>query len=234
MVKTLLMTLTGEIFQPIRVYYDLFDKTKAVKALSKLRCIKFDSTKGRWVWLYADEAKRIKLKKSYSDVPKKLRPIVLGSFFFKKEGEMYLELRSFERATEAIVFFDRYIDRSIAKVIDVITVNRLFSSEEYKINLDVLFADKKVVNNNPEDLLKQMEPLKEEKSIKKRLKTAFSFIMKEVKKQLPEVERFPIHFCEDGITPLKTSLIMRQNIALEYYKGNKNYNFMDILKKVPS
>ena len=105
MEKTLLMTLTGEIFQPVRVYYDLFDKEKAIKSIRKLRCIDYDKSKDRWVWLYSDEAKRIKLKKSYSDIPKKLRPIVLGSFFFKKENEMYLELRSTERTTEAIVFF---------------------------------------------------------------------------------------------------------------------------------
>lgn len=35
--KTVLMTMTGEIFQPVRVYYDLFDRERVIKALSKFR-----------------------------------------------------------------------------------------------------------------------------------------------------------------------------------------------------
>jgi len=232
MEKALLATITGEIFQPVRVYYDLFDKEKAIKSIRKLRCIDYDKSKDRWVWLYSDEAKRIKLKKSYSDIPKKLRPIVIGSFFFKKQDEMYLELRSTERTTEAIVFFDRYIDRSIAKVIDVVVVNRLFSTDGYKINLDTLFDEKNVIIENPDDILNKMEPLKEEKNAIKRIFGAWSFMKKSMKKPFPEVERFPIHFYEDGIKSLKAALIMRQSIAIEHWKGNKDFTSLDLFKKI--
>jgi hypothetical protein len=232
MTKSLLATMTGELFQPIRVYYELFDKEKAIKSISKLRCIDYDKTKDRWVWLYQDEAKRIRFSKSYSDIPKKLRPIILGSLYFRKENEMFLELRSLERATEAVIFFDRYINRSIAKATDATIVNRLFSGEEAKIDLDTLFDDKKVVVKNPNDLINKLEPLKEEKNTRKRLDRAWSMMEEDMKTPFPELERFPINFYEDGIASLKTGLMMRQNIALEHWKGNKDFNFMDLFKNL--
>ena len=43
---------------------------------------------------------------------------------------MILDLRSVEPAWTAIPFFDKYIPRSVAKVIEAEVVNRLFSAEE--------------------------------------------------------------------------------------------------------
>src|SRR5712692_7269865 len=54
-------------------------------------------------------------------------PIVLRYFRFTSAEDMYLDVRSCERATKAVVFFDRYLKRSIARVTHAAIVNRLFA-----------------------------------------------------------------------------------------------------------
>ena len=124
--KQLLMTMTGEIHQPVRLYYQVVDQAAVCKVFAKLRCLDEDQDNHRWVWLYHGEAKKLKFHTSYSAIPRKMRPIVLGAFRFTSAEEMSLDVRSCERATKAVVFFDRYLARSIARVTHAAIVNRLF------------------------------------------------------------------------------------------------------------
>src|SRR2546430_8842937 len=78
--KQLLMTMTGEMHQPVRLYYEVMDQAAVVKAFAKLRCMDEDQDNQRWVWLYHGEAKKLKFHTSYSAIPRKMRPIVLGAF----------------------------------------------------------------------------------------------------------------------------------------------------------
>jgi hypothetical protein len=216
--KKLLVTMTGEIYQPIRVYYRLFDKKAVIKRFSKLRCMDFDRAGNRWVWLYYGEAKKLKFKKPYSSLSKKAQtqPIIIGSFFIRKDNEMFLDLYSFERATKAIVFFDKYIKRSAAKITHVAIVNKVFSSSTVlHPTLDIFFNSDKVVERNPDDLIKEIE------EIKLQGKNLDDFF-KKLKEQRPEVEKFPIHFYEEGIEGLQFSLLSRQGEAVERWKSNKN------------
>ncbi len=114
--QKLLMTMTGEIHQPVRLYYEVYDKAKMVQALSKLRCVQFDLDQERWVWLFQSEAKKLKFATPYGKIPKHRRPIVIGSFSFPQDDVMWLDVRSYERATKAIVFFDRRIPQSATRV----------------------------------------------------------------------------------------------------------------------
>jgi len=50
--KKLLMTMTGEIHQPVRLYYQVFDQAAVLHAFAKLRCLDEDQDNHRWVWLY--------------------------------------------------------------------------------------------------------------------------------------------------------------------------------------
>jgi len=102
-------TLTGEYTQPVRLCYKVYDK-QAIhsKIFKKLKCMSYDSSNNRWVWLFDHEAKNLSFKKTYKELPKHLHPIVIGSFFSDNDDEMHLDLRSPERAEHAIVFFYRY------------------------------------------------------------------------------------------------------------------------------
>ena len=80
--EQLLMTMTGEMHQPVRLYYQVFDQAAVLKTFAKLRCMDDDQDNQRWVWLYHGEAKKLKFHTSYAAIPRKMRPIVLGSFRF--------------------------------------------------------------------------------------------------------------------------------------------------------
>lgn len=124
--RRLLTTMTGEVFQPARLYYEALDLHQIHASLSRLNCVEFDLRNGRFVWLYRDESRDLPFSNPYSSIPPERRPIVLGSIYFRQEGEMLLDLRSFERATKAVVFFDKYINRSAARVSHAAVINRLF------------------------------------------------------------------------------------------------------------
>ena len=139
--KQLLMTMTGEIHQPVRLYYQVVAQAAVLHAFAKLRCMDEDQDNQRWVWLYHGEAKKLKFHTAYSAIPRKLRPIVLGYFRFTSAKDMYLDVRSCERATQAVLFFDRYLTRSITHVTHAAIVNRLFpATAEGLPALEGLFA----------------------------------------------------------------------------------------------
>src|SRR5215475_15001173 len=143
--KQLLMTMTGEMHQPVRLYYEVPDQAAVLQAFTKLRCLDEAQDNHRWVWLYQGEAKKLKFHKSYSAIPRQMRPIVLGVFRFPSAQDMTLDVRSCERATHAVVFFDRYLARSIARVTHAAIVNRLFlATAEGLPDLEAVFAPDQV------------------------------------------------------------------------------------------
>src|SRR3954470_13558124 len=83
--QPLLATTTGEHFQPVRLHYRVLNRTGLLRAFEKLRCLDYDPTRKRRVWLYAHEARRLRLPRSYAQLPKELHPIVIGAFFLRSE-----------------------------------------------------------------------------------------------------------------------------------------------------
>ena len=215
----LLATITGELVQPVRVYYRMRDKDSLKRVFSKLKCIDFDSDRDRYVWLYQKEAKKLVFKKTYSSIPSRFKPIVIGSFFVKKSNEMYLETRSIERAIEGIVFFDTYIKIYMAEVEDISIVNKVFSPKENTIDFSDFFDKELTINT--------------EETINKIKANLLGGVLPE-KELLPSVERFPSHFHEDGILPIKLSLQSRQYVAIQHWHGNSDYTLADYISELVS
>src|SRR5207249_846422 len=117
--RQLLATMTGERFQPVRLHYRIHDHKGLLAAFDKLRCVQYDATQQRWVWLYDDEAKHLSFQHSYAQIPKRYRPMIIGSLFVRTEDKLLLDLRSCERAILALEFFDKHIPRSVAEVTEV-------------------------------------------------------------------------------------------------------------------
>ena len=69
--KQLLMTMTGEIHQPVRLYYQVFDQAAMLKAFTKLRCMDDDQDNHRWVWLYHGGSKDTEASHLVRGDPKK-------------------------------------------------------------------------------------------------------------------------------------------------------------------
>lgn len=77
-----LVTMTGEPYQPARLFYWVGQKNAVIGRFRRLRCIDEERTHNRWVWFLTEEAKKIKFTKSYRDIPKEHRPLVLDYFTF--------------------------------------------------------------------------------------------------------------------------------------------------------
>jgi hypothetical protein len=229
--KLLQATQTGEVVQPIRLYYQIVDKKRLLNRFKRLRCMDFDRVNNRWVWLYSHESKVLKFVKSYSSIPKVMHPIVIGSFFLRNGDEsLFLDLRSFDRAIEAIPFFDKHIGRTVARITHAAVVNRYFEAkEQFPPNLDRFFCSDEMIEINPDDSIAEIESSIEKCRIDG--KSDFhSVFEKRAKKALPEIEKFPVHFYEEGVESIKTVLRMRQIMAYQHWNGNTDCTLFDIIK----
>ena len=232
--KQLLMTMTGEMHQPVRLYYQVVDQAAVLHAFAKLRCMEDDRDQERWVWLYHGEAKKLKFHTSYAAIPRKMRPIVLGYFRFTSAQDMYLDVRSCERATQAVVFFDRYLKRSIAHVTHAAIVNRLFPATTDGLPaLEGLFAPEQVTAIDGEAMLRRMPAsLQTIPDPGQRMDRAFTLMEQQSHERLPEVEKFPVHFYTDGITSLENALRLRQIVAFEHWRGHTACTLGEVIQKV--
>jgi tetratricopeptide (TPR) repeat protein len=119
------MTTTGEIMQLIRLHYAVEDSDKLRALFASLRCLEYDASQTRWVWLYTEEARTLSFKDRRA-----ANNVVLGEFVFKGQTEVVLNLRSFARALNALTFFDTSIPRTVAHVTAMTVSNRLLSTAE--------------------------------------------------------------------------------------------------------
>jgi hypothetical protein len=201
--QALLATITGEAFQPVRLYYRVVDREAVLRAFRKLRCVDYDATQKRWVWLYQHEASSLRFKRSYADLPKQLRPIVLGSFFLRGADTLILDVRSPERALAALRFFDKHLPRKAAQVTEAEIVNKLFplAGNEHLAPAQ-LFDHQESARRDPE--------------------------------ALPDIDRLPIRFYEDGIDQFALAVKVRQIVASEHWLGNTKCSLLDAIKMVTS
>jgi hypothetical protein len=163
-----------------------------------------------------------------------MRPIVLGSFRFPSAQDLTLDVRSWERATHAVVFFDRYLQRSIARVTHAAIVNRLFpyTTDGLPV-LEGLFAPEQVTEIHGEAMLRRMAAsLQTIQDPGQRIDMAFALMEKQSRERLPDVEKFPVHFYKDGITSLENALRLRQIVAFEYWQENTACTLGEVIQKV--
>lgn len=213
--QQVLTTTTGELMQPIRLHYNIFKKKELLRVFNKLGCVEFDPPKNRWVWVYAREATSLKFKRSYNDLPKEARNVVLGSFFITSETRMHLDVRSVERALAAVEFFDKRITRAAAKLRHLCILNSLFSDpKEFPENFDVFFDTQEARNFDPATTQMAM----------------ITDALKGVKRQTPEVECLPATFYEGGVSQMKLMLFARQTIAFKHFVGDTDYSFEDYVR----
>ena len=223
-------TLTGEYAQPVRLCYQIYDKQALHSQIFRnIKCMSYDSTKSRWVWLFDHEAKPLVFAKKYSDIPKHLHPIVIGSFFSDNDNEMYLDVRSHERAEQAIVFFDRYIPREIAKVTDALVLNRLITQKEVEMLNDFdTFFNKVTIVDKAKEFDDMLASSNDKTEILNFLQTAFDNSASEV---IPDVERIRINYYEDGIDGFRLILKTKSIVAMSKFNGNEMTQ-LDILKSM--
>jgi len=221
----IIQTMTGDIFQPVRLYYQMHRKSGVLVAFNKLHCMSFDEPGDRWIWLYDGEAKKLKFKQSYASLPPHRRPIVLGSFYSRDDSQMYLDLGSIERAVAAAEFFDKHIKRTVAELKYVAIYNKIISEDEHPgACFDTLFA-----SVNPADI---------DGSSEERLAMAIAALESDHAMDIINqrgfelVEAFPANYYEDGVSALSAALGMRQSVALVRLKRDPDYCMADLIRDV--
>jgi hypothetical protein len=220
--KQSVQTLTGELFQPVRLYYRLRDKSAVQAAFNKLRCMNFDKSGDRWVWLYDNEAKKLKFKKPWSSIPRESRPIVLGSFYSRVDKETYLDIGSIERALAAIAFFDQHVKRTAAELTYIAIYNRLPTNQAEHPGscFDKLFAsvDTSAIDRKLDDKMNEVAGLLKSGRVEDVLND----------RRFELVEAFPANYDTDGLEHIRTTLMMRQTVALKRWEGQLDYCLADL------
>lgn len=228
-----LNTMTGESYQPARIYYQVGQKNAVLGRFKRLHCIDCDREGDRWAWLYTEEAKNIKFTQSYRDIPKQYRPLVLGYFTWNGDKELHLDVRSFKRVIAAVGFFDQKINRRLAKVTKVKLVNKLFPAtltpDEISRHHTVFFEEREAVN--PKDEMSKLEEIAAQyESVEERQEATFAYFEKLKKRTLPEIEELETHFYEDGLESIAMMLRMRNIEATEHWRGNKSFSQFELIE----
>jgi hypothetical protein len=238
--KTLVTTATGEPYQPARIYYQVFNRKTVIGALNKLRCIVYDRKHDIWEWGYEFESQKLRFEKSYHSIPKERRPILLGRFHFKDDETLILDVRSLDRVTKALDFFDKRINRRAAIATRIGIVNKLFAAEELPNhelypNHDFFFEreDAKILRHHEaEELKRMMAELDAVKDEEEKMSVLSEHLDRIARKELPEIEELPVNYDdeEEGFLQLTLTLAFRCRVAEEHWDGNKKYSLFDAIE----
>jgi hypothetical protein len=238
--KTLVTTSTGEPYQPARIYYQVFNRKTVIGALNKIRCISYDRASDLWEWGYEFEAQKLRFEKSYHNIPKERRPILIGRFHFKSDDSLVLDVRSLDRITKALAFFDKRINRRAAIATHVAFVNKLFAAEELPNrelypDHDIFFESEEIklnIQQQTEELTEMQVKLDAIEDEEEKMSFLSEFMEQVAHKELPKVEELPVHYEDeqDGFLQLRMTLAFRQRVAEEHWEGNKKYKLIDAIE----
>ncbi len=240
--RMLIKTLTDEFYQPMRLYYIVHNKKQLENCFRSIKCLKHDEKLNDWVVEYTDEAANIGLAVKPKNVPKEAQPLIIATIYIENETTMLVDVRSIERAAKLIGFIDRYVPKSIAEVTHAAIYNQLISVSKDKmqeevndIDYDEIFNQKNLFVVDPEKIIRDTKEIaKKYQDKEERLHAITQKTQDDSKKPLPKVEKFPVHFYEDGIDQFFMTCRMRQLIATKHFLGDVNYSFYDLTQELVS
>lgn len=235
--KQLVSTKTGEPYQLVRIYYQVFKKKTILSALQKLKCIQYEPGRDRWNWLYEAEAKKLHFKRSYNGLASADKPLILGYFTFRGEDQLLLDLRSGARAVAGLDFFDKRFNRYAANPTHLRIVNRLFSldempNREIHPSLDPFF-DREDVPCFARDMEKAIDQIEQDYADdpEQRQQAINEYMDQQLDRPHPEIEEIIIHPDKVDRLSLPMVLQMRQVEAYEHWRGNFTFRASDVLKQ---
>jgi len=226
-----LWTKTGELYQPVRLYYAVLKLPKILKAFQKLHCLEGTAERNQWKWLYTAEARDLAFEKT----PKYLsKPITLGTISFQVADRMVLDVHSIERAFEAAAFFDRHLPRGSAKITHLSIVNRLFDAHETDHFTIEDRVDSAPLPTDPIlATLERLDAVQTRKQTEREKQALIEGILQARTATLfPEVEHLTLHYSKRKLAQFWFLLGSRQYIAIQRWKGNLRYSLAAYLRDV--
>lgn len=232
--RVLLVTMTKEPFQPVRIYFEVSARPSIIKKLRELDCMLEDRAKRCWQWLFHAEAASLQfVGAGYEDVPKERRPIIIGRIRFPKSGDMTLQTNSIERAIQGARFLASRLGQD-AVAIRCRVVNRCFAADEGTPDELMKELDRNVAVIDPRNAEMEMEAdFKGARSINEIERAAAKRIERDLKsgKDVPLVEDFPLAPEEEtaDFQHLSAGLQFRFVRAVEHWRGNTHLTLTAII-----
>ena len=221
-----LMTITKEPHMPVRLYYEIFDKEAFLVRLNSLQCVSWESEE-RFFINYCKESKFIGLTMKHNEVPESFYPVILAYGHIVDERHLHLDLRSFERASLMVQFIDKWISRDLVKVTHAATYNELLGTDQetldtfMSLNFDEFFSDETIVVLDPEAKVREIKEAIGYGKNEEEKQEIIARILEEVADEgFDLIEKYPLHYYEDGIEDFDRSLMLRLGVAIEHWKGN--------------
>ncbi|WP_438040152.1 hypothetical protein [Sorangium sp. So ce128] len=236
--RLLLATVTGEPFQPARLYYTIPSKPLVTRVLSQLRCTREGHERGCWVWFYTAEAEALTFGRPHAELPAEVHSVVIGTLRFPKKGGMIVEVRSFERAIAAARFFGPFLG-SGAVLRRARVINRFFEGAEMQGDLEQLHRhlDQNITVIDPRVTEERMEQYLAGAKTPAEARRALDRYHEDRRRErhdVPLVEDFPLAPEEE--TPdfmhLAMTLQLRSIRAYEHWNGNTHLTLTEVIHKL--
>ena len=233
--RRLLMTLTNEPVQPVRLYYSISDRAVVSRKLGTLECVVEVPEERCWQWLFHAEAASLRLGGGYEDVPKERRPIILGRILFPTNSSMILQTNSIARAIGASRFFSCHLE-SDCTAIRCRLVNRLFAAEDGRLEDVMRILDQNVTVIDPREA--EAAFTREFKNVRTKddaERVAADSLERKLqsKEDVPLIEDFPLAPEEE--TPdfrhLAFTLQLRLIRAMEHWRGNTDLTLTALIMR---
>jgi hypothetical protein len=233
--RRLLMTLTNEPFQPVRLYYSIPDRDSVSGRLRTLECLVEALDEQCWQWLFQAEAASLRFGGGYEDVPKGRRPIILGRIRFPTNSSMVLQTNSIARAIGAAKFFAPHLG-SECTAIRCRLVNRLFAAPEGRLEELMKILDQNVTVIDPREAEAAFgREFKDARTKEDAERVAAVSLERRLKRKedVPPVEDFPLAPEEE--TPdfrhLMFTLQLRLIRAMEHWRGNTDLTLTALIMR---
>jgi hypothetical protein len=223
--RALVRTATGEPFMPARLYFKFINKKSLMKALERRNCIDLfdDDTFNISYW---EEAKTVKLKVPYDEVPENVFPVLLARGSFVGLSEVHVDVKSFDRAIGILKFLNKYIGPKFMYVTHIATYNRFTGTQDAEdilnFDYDEIFSEEKL--QQAEQDFSKFSPNENKDSEEAREK--FEAMLKQ---PIPVVRRVPVKNTQADLNQLQVSLTFAQLFAKTYWDGKEDFGPIDML-----
>ena len=227
--QPLLATMTGEHFQPVRLHYRVLNRRGSLRAFDALAAW-ITTPREAWVWLYGHEAKKLRFPRSMPSSRK--APSDRDRAPSSCERRKPSPRPPLPRArSPAIPFFDRHLPRKLRRAER--GRGRQSALPRTETNMKVArrsFRPSACHGHRPRSPVKQLaEKTADVRNPQEKIKLALEELHSRGKRPLPEIERLPVHYAEDGIGGFKLALHLRQMVAMQHWLGNSEYTLDDAI-----
>jgi hypothetical protein len=221
-----LWTKTGELFQPVRLYYAIRKPQKIQKYLHALQCMQPESSPNRWIWLYTAEASTITFKKKTTHLKK---PIELGTLVLFGEHSLFLDVHSIERALAAMMFFDRYLSRRLARMTHLSIANSLFEPQSaHAFQFPACSASDAQANDPILTIFQRLDTLtKRGRTLQEKRDAVATYLQTTVTPAFPRIEHLALRFSRKAYHQVRFLLESRQYVAIQRWKGYEQITLTD-------